>query len=182
MPPTFPPATLFSVKPTLRPIGSFMRHPRRVLTAGAIVLLATILPFTLTAGASAASTSRAGAGPCTGWKVTGTWHASQSNLTSLTFKFIQHGVKLTGTSVIPPSEAAALGYRTGSITGTIQGSRINFVTHWERSSIDGVKNIGHYFGTISTNKMAGGANNLARDPDTQETWSAHGTALCTKHE
>ncbi len=171
----------FSVKPTLRPIGSSMRHPRHVFTAGAIVLLVTILPFSLTAGASAASTSRTGAGACTDWKVTGTWHATQSNLASLTFKFVQHGVKLTGTSINPPSAAAELGYRTGSITGTVDGSHIDFVTHWERSSIDGVKNIGHYFGTISTNRMAGGANNLARDPDIQETWSAHGPALCTKH-
>ncbi len=157
-----------------------MRYPFRTLVAGALASV-VFAPSALAAGRSAVSTPRPTAETCKAWNVTGTWHATQSNLASQSFHLVQRGNKLTGTAVIPPYEATGLGYSTGSITGTVMGSHIDLLVHWERSSVDGVRNLGHYFGAISATRLVGGANNLARDPATEETWSAHGIARCAAH-
>jgi hypothetical protein len=111
--------------------------------------------------------------------VTGTWRQTQSNFApGATFRLQQAGTKLTGSATIAPSAAASLGYSKGNLSGTIKGDHIDLVVRWNKSSIDGVRNLGHYFGTVTAHRMSGGGNNLAKSPTTMETWSARGNAPC----
>ena len=111
--------------------------------------------------------------------VTGRWRQTQSNFAAgATLQLRQSGTKLTGSATIAPSAAASLGYSKGTLTGTVKANHIDLVVRWDRSTIDGVRNLGHYFGTVTAHRMSGGANNLAKSPEVMETWSARGSAPC----
>jgi hypothetical protein len=111
--------------------------------------------------------------------VTGSWRQTQSNFPAgATFQLRQSGTEVTGSATIAPDAAASLGYSKGKLTGTIKANHIDLVVRWEKSTIDGVRNLGHYFGTVTAHRMGGGANNLARSPEVMETWSARGSAPC----
>ncbi len=133
-------------------------------------------------GVSAADSSAVSPSPRTARcsrNVTGKWRETQSNFApGAIFQLRQRGTKLTGTATIAPGAAASLGYSKGTVTGTVKANHIDLVVRWERSTIDGSRNLGHYFGTVTVHRMSGGANNLAKSPAVMETWSARGSAPC----
>ena len=149
------------------------RLPTAVLIAGVAASWLGV-----SAGGSSAASQPTRAAGCS-LNVTGKWRQTQSNFPAgATLQLRQHGTKLTGFATIAPGPAASLGYSKGMLTGTIKDDHIDLVVRWEKSTIDGIRNLGHYFGTVTTNRMSGGANNLAKSPDVMETWSARGRARC----
>jgi hypothetical protein len=134
------------------------------------------------AGPSIHSRAAARAAGCVQWNVAGVWTSVQSNGYHVTFHLVQHGIKLSGTSVNPAREAAGLGYTNGTVTGTVKGDHLNLVTHWQKSTLTGVLNIGNYYGTVSARHIDGLGRNLASGVShATVTWSASGAARCTKH-
>jgi len=156
-----------------------MRVKSPIVTA---LVLATLIPFGVTA-AQASTVSHSRAIPlvaaCAQWNVAGTWASAQSNDYHVTFHIVQHGTKISGTSVNPSGEAASLGYTTGRFTGTMKGDHFNLVTHWTKSTVTGVLNIGNYYGTVSAGHITGLGRNLTVGISHETvTWLATGKARC----
>jgi hypothetical protein len=158
-------------------------------TAALVIASAAFSAIVLPAGVAAAkagpsihSLAAARAAGCVQWNVAGSWTSMQSNGYHVTFHLKQHGIKLSGTSINPAREAAGLGYTTGTVTGTVKGHHLNLVTHWQKSTLTGVLNIGNYYGTVSAHHVEGLGRNLAVGVShATVTWSASGAARCTKH-
>ncbi|MGC2485994.1 MAG: hypothetical protein WA359_07115 [Acidimicrobiales bacterium] len=146
------------------------------------MMFTALVPLGATAvQASAAPQSRATplVAACAQWNVAGTWTSAQSNNYHVTFHVVQHGTKISGKSVNPSGEAASLGYTTGTFTGTVKGDHFNLVTHWTKSTVTGVLNIGNYYGTVSARHIAGLGRNLTVGISHQTvTWLATGRARC----
>ncbi|MGC2175634.1 MAG: hypothetical protein WA614_09245 [Acidimicrobiales bacterium] len=156
-----------------------MRVKNRISIA---IVFAALVPLGATA-AQASTVPHSRATPrvaaCAQWNVAGTWASAQSNDYHVTFHIVQHGTKISGTSVNPSGEAASLGYTTGTFTGTVKGDHFNLVTHWTRSTVTGVLNIGNYYGTVSAGRITGLGRNLTVGISHQTvTWLATGRARC----
>jgi hypothetical protein len=143
-----------------------------------VLLIGTVVGLVLGAATVFAQVANAAANSCQHWNVTGSWPSAQSNNYHVTFQLKQVGTKVTGTATNPPGEAASLGYKTGTITGTVKGSHVVLTVHWEKSSITGVSNIGRYPGTITSGHIAGNdaSNLVAAGPPI--AWAAHGPTRC----
>ena len=143
-----------------------------------VLLVGSLVGLVLGAATASAQVSNTAAKTCPRWNVTGTWPSAQSNNYHVTFQLKQVGTKVTGTATNPPGEAAKLGYKTGPIKGTVTGSHIVLTVRWEKSSITGVSDIGHYPGTITSGHIAGNhASDLAL-PGPTVAWTAHGPTRC----
>jgi phospholipase/lecithinase/hemolysin len=161
-------------------------HSVRVnLRVSVALLVAAVAPVGVAAaeaGPSIHSRAAPRAAACVQWNVTGDWTSIQSNGYHVSFHLVQHGIKLSGTSLNPPREAVGLGYTTGTVTGTVKGDHLNLVAHWQKSTLTGVRNIGNYYGTVSAHHVDGLGRNLAAGVShATVTWSATGEARCTKH-
>jgi hypothetical protein len=159
-----------------------VRTNLRVSVALLVAALAPVGVAAAEAGPSIHSRAATRAAACVQWNVAGVWTSIQSNGYHVTFHLVQHGIKLSGTSLNPPREAAGLGYTTGTVTGTVKGDHFNLVTHWQKSTLTGVRNIGNYYGTVSAHHIDGLGRNLAVGVShATVTWSASGAARCSKH-
>jgi hypothetical protein len=155
------------------------------LRVAVLVAFAAAVPSGALAAGSGRSIHQPTARPaaaCSRWNIGGTWASSQANGVHVTFHLKQHGTRLTGTTVNPASEAAQLGYTTGTLRGTITGNHFDVVTDWQKSTVNGVSNIGKYYGTVTAHRIVGYGRNIAAGQSHQAlTWAARGTAHCIKH-
>jgi hypothetical protein len=143
-----------------------------------VLLVGALVGLVLGAATASAQVTNSAAKTCQHWNVTGRWPSAQSNNFHVTFQLKQVGTKVTGTAIVPPSEAASLGYKTGPINGTVKGSHILLTVHWEKSSITGVSHIGRYPGTITSGHMAGNHASDLAVPGPTAAWTAHGPTRC----
>jgi hypothetical protein len=118
---------------------------------------------------------------CKQWRVTGRWTSGQSNAAQLTFIIHQVGTRLSGTSTVSPGEAARVGFRTGVLTGTMKGDLFVIVTHWTKSTTDGISHIGKYYGVVSKGHIEGHGVDLAAPGSAPVVWRAAGPGTCVKN-
>jgi hypothetical protein len=143
-----------------------------------VLLFGTLVGLVLVAATASAQVTDSAAKACQHWNVTGRWASAQSNNYKGTFQLKQVGSKVTGTATNPASEAASLGFKTGKINGTVKGSHVVLTVHWEKSSITGISDIGHYPGTITSGHMAGNDASDLAVPGPHVAWTAHGPTRC----
>jgi hypothetical protein len=156
-----------------------MRKFRRIGLAVSVVAL--VPSCNAAAAATGLTHSHARAAACHAWRVTGTWGSVQGNGFHVTFHFTQNGTRISGTSVLPASEAAGAGYATGVLTGTVKANHLNVVTHWTSTTTTPAP-IGNYYGTISAHRIVGHGRDVSPGAShTPVVWSAGGKASCVKH-
>jgi hypothetical protein len=120
------------------------------------------------------------AAACKQWKVAGTWTSGQSNAAQMTLIIHQVGTRLAGTSSLSSAEAVRLGFRTGRLTGTLVGDSFVVVTHWTKSTVDGISHIGKYYGVVSRGHVEGHGVDLAAPGSSAVIWRAKGPGACVK--
>jgi hypothetical protein len=61
----------------------------------------------------------------------------------------------------------------------VKGDHFNLDTHWTKSTVTGILNIGNYYGTVSAGHITGLGRNLTVGVSHQNvTWLAAGKARC----
>jgi hypothetical protein len=117
---------------------------------------------------------------CKQWRVAGRWTSGQSNVAQVTFIIHQAGTRLTGTTSLTAAGAAHAGFRTGTLTGTLRGNLFVVVTHWTKSTVDGISHIGKYYGVVSSGHVEGHGVDLAVPGSGAVVWRAKGPGVCLK--
>jgi len=171
--------------------GMLALRPRRwsvgVLGAAA-ALLAVCAPLAGSAtGQNATARASVSATSCSQWNVAGTWRVLQrasatTPVFHITFRFAQSGKTVTGQGILTAAEARASGYSgtTGTLTGTLSGSRLNVVVTWPRLT-NGTVVKGRYVGGVAANAITAGQAWPLAQPSVKVTWTASGRARCVRH-
>jgi hypothetical protein len=66
------------------------------------------------------------------------------------------------------------------LTGTINGDLFVVVTHWTKSTVDGISHIGKYYGVVSRGHVEGHGTDLAVPGSGSVIWRAKGPGVCVK--